>query len=261
MGRELVLAATGVLTLLAFGASSIGAERIASKPAVLVELFTSEGCSSCPPADRLLADLLRTQPLAGAEIIALSEHVDYWNRLGWTDPFSSADFSRRQSDYAGVLATHQVYTPQMVVDGRFEFIGSDAHQARQAIEMAARQPKADMTVVFSRTAAENSAALEVRVANLPDDVAGPMNIWLAVTEDDLETDIVRGENAGKRLKHAAVVRRLQKVAEIAPKRQAPLSWSREVRLESAWKPSNLRAVVFLQERDSRRIVGVAAAGL
>jgi hypothetical protein len=260
MGRKLVVAAAGALTLLGLGASSTGAEGRKAKSAVLVELFTSEGCSSCPPADRLLADLLRTQPFAGAEVIALSQHVDYWNRLGWTDPFSSADFSRRQSDYSGAFGSQRVYTPQMVVDGRFEFVGSDARAAHQAIEKAARQPKADMTMLLSRTA-ENSAALEVQVAKFPDHIAGPVNVWLALAENDLETNVVRGENAGKRLQHAAVVRRLQKLTEIKPKPGAPFAWSGEVRLDSAWKASNLRAVVFLQERDSGHIVGVATAGL
>jgi hypothetical protein len=259
MRSALALVATGVLTLLSFGADSIGT-KAASETPVLVELFTSEACSSCPPADGLLADLIHAQPVTGAEVIVLSEHVDYWNQLGWTDPFSSADFSRRQSDYADVFDSHPVYTPQMVVDGRFEFIGSDARESRRAIQEAARQPKAEMTVVFSPTA-EDSGALEVRVAKLPEGVAGRVNLWLAVAEDDLETNVERGENAGKRLKHAAVVRRLKKLAEIKPKASVPLSWSRTVRLDPAWKSSSLRAVVFLQERNSRRIVGVAAARL
>ncbi len=261
MGRELVRVAVGALAALSFGAFSIAGEEVASRQAVLVELFTSEGCSSCPPADRLLADLARTQPIAGTEIVILSEHVDYWNRLGWTDPFSSADFSRRQSDYAGVFGSHRVYTPQMVVDGQFEFVGSDARQARRAMEKAAGRPKGAMAVAFSHKAGESSAALDVNVTNLPQPLAGPVNVWLAVAEDDLETSVVRGENAGKRLKHAAVVRRLEKIGEIKAGSAAPLSWSRDVRLDPIWKTSNLRAVVFLQERDSRRIVGVAAAGL
>src|SRR5213594_3831029 len=103
--------------------------RAAERGPVLVELFTSEGCSSCPPADALLARLEKSQPVAEAEIIVLSEHVDYWNRLGWRDPFSSVEFTLRQQRYTEGFRRDGAYTPQMVVDGRVEFVGSDERQA------------------------------------------------------------------------------------------------------------------------------------
>ncbi len=122
------------VTLLGLTAGSTRAEEPAHLGVpVLVELFTSEGCSSCPPADLTLARLERTQPVAGAEIVPLSLHVDYWNRLGWADPFSSASFSARQKDYSRAWGVDRVYTPQVVVDGRAELLGRDETKARRAV--------------------------------------------------------------------------------------------------------------------------------
>src|SRR5215471_21555258 len=116
------------------------------RQAVLVELFTSEGCSSCPAADVLLERLERSQPVPGAQIVVLSEHVDYWNRIGWADPYSSSAFSARQEQYARRFRTQGPYTPQMIVDGRSEFVGSDTRLAESAIRSAIKQPRAGIRI-------------------------------------------------------------------------------------------------------------------
>src|SRR2546426_7678566 len=130
---------------------------------VLVELFTSEGCSSCPPADMLLGRLQQSQPVAGVEVITLSEHVDYWNQLGWTDPFSSAGLTERQRQYAAALRGDGVYTPQIVVDGKSGFVGSDSQKALRAIAEAAKAPKAGVRL----SCGGNPLGLAVRIDNVP----------------------------------------------------------------------------------------------
>src|SRR5579863_9749163 len=131
-------------------ASSVSNAPDAASTPVLVELFTSEGCSSCPPADGLLSRLGKTQPVRGAEIIALEEHVDYWDRLGWKDPFSSEAATARQNEYAGAFGGHEVYTPQMVVDGHSEFVGSSDGDAVRAIRAASQTPKPAIQLSWDR---------------------------------------------------------------------------------------------------------------
>lgn len=224
------------------------------KTPVIVELFTSEGCSSCPPADKLLAILNRDQIVENAEIIALSQHVDYWDRLGWRDPFSSRQFSNRQDEYAGFFKKDEVYTPQMVVDGRREFNGADAALARKSIIEAAKEKKGDATIEIEKLE-NNVAQLEIKIENLPrlskNDVATAM---LAVTEDNLLSKIYRGENSGRRLQHVAVVRSLQNIGNLT---QDGKSFAQTFVIDSAWKLENLNAVVFVQETGSRKILAAA----
>ena len=216
---------------------------------VVVELFTSEGCSSCPPADLLLARLESMQPVPGARIIVLSEHVDYWDRLGWRDPFSSARFTARQQDYARTLRDSGPYTPQMVVDGAAGFVGSESAQALKTISQAARAAK---TPVRIRT--------EAGLVSIQADAA-PRNadVILAVTERNLFSQVLKGENAGRRLPHTAVVRQLLVVGRA--KRGEPFAAATGVSLEKSWKAADLRVVVFLQDRSSRKVLGAAEAPL
>jgi hypothetical protein len=229
---------------------------------VVVELFTSEGCSSCPPADELLQRLAETQPVAGAEVIALEQHVDYWNRLGWTDPFSAEQFSARQGAYADTFGSMGVYTPQMIIDGQTEFPGGNQTKARDAITAAARAPKATITLAQGGAPKPEGMPLAVRVEKLPaTNAADTIEVLLAITEDGLRTDVPRGENAGQRLTHAAVVRELSMLGEISPRDARTFAAQPVVALSDKWQLRNLRAVVFLQEHTSRRVLGATAIKL
>lgn len=241
-----------------------GPDRAASQPAnpVVVELFTSEGCSSCPPADRLLAHLQRTQPVPGAEIIALEEHVDYWNDLGWTDPFSSSQFSDRQGDYASSFRSSSPYTPQMIVDGTAQFVGSYERDALASIAQAARDPKAavELEQMPDSKAVPGTARLHVRLGPIAGWNAGDAaDVFLAITEDNLSSNVTRGENAGDQLDHCAVVRQLRVLGRVDS--AGSFAADPAVNLAKDWKSEDLRAVVFVQARVSRRVLGAAALRL
>jgi hypothetical protein len=228
---------------------------------VVVELFTSEGCSSCPPADALLARMDKTQPVQGAEVIALAQHVDYWNQLGWSDPFSSHEFSERQGEYARAFGNDGVYTPQMVVDGRAEFPGGDSGKAFDEIASAAHEPKAEVMLSRADAGQDEGGALRfsVRVEKPPKVSDGDAaDVLLAITEGGLSSDVARGENSGRKLTHVGVVRRLTKLGELGA---GAFSTEASVALDKNWRRENLRAVVLLQERASRRVVGAASIKL
>jgi hypothetical protein len=255
---------------LVLGASSHG--RTPKSPAsgpgeskrtpVLVELFTSEGCSSCPPADALLARLEKVQPVPGAEVIALKEHVDYWNHLGWRDPYSSAQFSARQDEYAQALGNSTVYTPQMIVDGRAEFVGSAEDRAWRAIGQATQASKAVVELKWARPSTAATAAavlLQIRIEQLDGASRGDVTeVYLAITEDYLHSDVTRGENAGRKLDHMAVVRELKLIGKANPQAVPAFIAQPIVTVASGWKREHLRAVVFVQERRSRRVLAAAA---
>lgn len=217
----------GLLALAALSA----APAVAAERPVVVELFTSQGCSSCPPADALLATLA-DRP----EVLALAFHVDYWNRLGWVDPFSSAWATARQSAYAAQMGSNQVYTPQAVVDGGRDVVGSD----REALDSAITEARSDPSVPLTLTA--SGAALQVAV-----DPAAPADavLWLVGFDDRHETPVRRGENAGRTLVDRNVVRSLTRLD----------GWSPGGTIAAA-RPEGDRTAVLLQAADGR-ILGAA----
>jgi hypothetical protein len=220
---------------------------------VLVELFTSEGCSSCPPADRLLQKL-DADGASGAQVIALSEHVDYWNQLGWKDPYSSSFFSERQSAYGDRFGLASVYTPQMVVSGTAQFTGSDSHAATKAIADAAGMQK--YTVKISDVSVDGSGALHAHVSVSPNgDPSGTAELYCAIALNHAESQVTRGENEGNRLTHVAVVASLQKAGDVHPGK----SFDQDLtfHLKSGMDPANLRLVAFIQQPHSGPVLGAA----
>jgi hypothetical protein len=205
---------------------------------ILVELFTSEGCSSCPPADALLARLVREQPVRGVQIVALSEHVDYWDSLGWRDPYSSAVFTERQQTYAGRLRRSNIYTPQAVVDGRDDVLGSDEDGIRTAAARAAAG--AHGTIDVRRSA--NGVHVAV---TLPQHHGA--EVFLAAVDDPPPARVARGENAGRTLSHVRVVRELKRVARVDG-----TAWAGDVGLDD--QLARLRLVAFVQEQATGRIL-------
>jgi hypothetical protein len=227
---------------------------------VIVELFTSEGCSSCPPADALLKELSEDQPVKGAQIVALEEHVDYWNHLGWSDPFSSDFYSQRQNEYAQVFGRDGVYTPQMVVDGQTEFVGSHGQAARAAIQKAASLPKADIDIIPATGSMPEKLTFAVTIRNRgAASTRDSTELWVVVTEKGLQSHVNAGENSGETLKHAAVVRSLRKLDTLRGATDYDGNFT--VAISPEWKRENLSLVVFLSEKNSRQITGVAQKAL
>ena len=217
---------------------------------ILIELFTAEGCSSCPPADALLEKLLEQQPADGVVLVGLGEHVDYWDREGWKDRFSAALFTARQRDYVSRGVGAEVFTPQMVVDGRVAFVGSDVNALRAAVERAKSEPHGTIEI-HVEPGKDGAIGVSLAIAGVMP--SGRADVFLAVTEDHLRTDVQRGENKGRTLTHAAVVRRLESLGDVKEKIRADVHIARD------WHRENLHIVAFVQERTSRRVLATAVA--
>lgn len=215
---------------------------------VLVELFTSEGCSSCPPADRALALLQKEQPNSDAEVITLAFHVDYWNNLGWKDEFSSDLFTQRQKFYAQSFNLSSIYTPQMVIDGTFEAVGSNLGKVQQLISSAAKNQKANIDLAL----VENK--LQVAISNVPKHQDS--TVYLAIAENNLSSSVTRGENAGNQLEHISVVRDLKMLGGLKPTEQSyKIEMNPEIK--SIWNKENLKFVVFVQDNKFRNVLGAS----
>jgi hypothetical protein len=228
-------------------------------PMILLELFTSEGCSSCPPADRLLEQLAGDDLVVDVEVVPLSFHVDYWNHLGWRDPYSNADFSRRQESYAAVLGS-DVFTPQLVVDGGAQLVGSDRREALAAIARMAKHPRASVEVarVADPQAPPRKSAWKVAIdAGALAQRPPSTYLFVALTEDGLASSVARGENAGKMLRHVGVVRVLRPLGRIWLDQDGKTTRDVRIDLDPSWQADRLHIVAWLADGPNGRVLGSA----
>jgi hypothetical protein len=223
---------------------------------VVVELFTSQGCSSCPPADRLLSRLMTEMP---GRVIPLAFHVDYWNRGGWTDPFSSHRWSERQGAYARKFHLEAPYTPQAVIDGAVEMVGSREDRVRAAIASDAAKPSAAVTMHLAPEAARVRVDVDV---DRPDALRQKkLDLMIAIYETGLSTAVERGENGGRTLHDDVVVRALTRATRISAGGPAQARGTAEMALEKGWNRGGLGVAAFLQDPWSLEIFGAAAMAL
>ena len=243
--------------LLSTASSSASASEAATP--VLVELFTSEGCSDCPPADALLARLDRSRLVPSAGVVVLSEHVDYWNELGWPDPFSSHDFSVRQDAYASRFRLPSVYTPQMIVDGRFQLVGSDEPAALSAIASAARNQKIRVVLSNTRWSSAGEISLHVEADPLPPSASAKSALlWIAAADDSDDSRVPTGENGGRTLHHVAVLRSFRRAASVSS--TSGFSGDISLSLPSSHARS-LRLIAVVQDPSPGPVFGLASASL
>lgn len=268
MRQTLILLVSLALIMAVVSSPSMANQKIQNDPAskgpgkilgatatvpILVELFTSEGCSDCPPADAFLQQLDR-QPFPRAAIIVLSEHVDYWNHDGWKDPYSSSFFSERQRAYAQEFELSRgVYTPQMIVDGSSEFVGSNQALAGKAFAKALTATKIDVRLTSTSIGPNDSLRAHVETASLPK--TQKADVYAAIALNRAESQVSAGENAGRKISHAAVVRSLTRIATL--RQNQPFTQDIQLKLPPDTDPNNMRLVVFIQEPHHGKVLGAA----
>lgn len=235
----------------------MGAEVKRGDPVAVVELFTSEGCSSCPPADMNLQRLAKLGMTTHRNLIPLSFHVDYWNDLGWTDPLSQAEFSERQREYATAMQKRNVYTPQMIINGQVEFVGSDQKVTDKAIALALKTPVkhlVDLSIPAAEAGQNPQLRYHIEAVNPVTDADSDYVLNVAIVFDVVTIDVPRGENGGQKLSHSWVVKSI----EILPLKGQDGVLEIETKLI---EPGHTRLVGYVQSKESREITGATAIDL
>jgi hypothetical protein len=233
-----------------WAASAPKSDAATAKP-VLVELFTSEGCSSCPPADDLLRQVNGKRTAAGQLIVGISEHVTYWNADGWSDPFSSQSYTDRQSAYAGRFGLNDVYTPQMVIDGDEQIVGSDRAAFLRALKDEQQRPSP--VSVCIQSAAVDGRSLEVSYSALGDGSIHKADIFAVIADDTDQSSVARGENSGRTLVHVSVARSISRISK-APSDEQQRA---EILLPPSFKASQgHHLIVFAQAPGNQHVLGI-----
>lgn len=235
-----------IMTGLSFSINGNNAEKsqgITDKGFALVELFTSEGCSSCPPADELAIELSKEYP---SNVYFLTYHVDYWNYLGWKDKFSKASFTERQKQYATAFNLNSIYTPQAVINGRKEVVGSDQNRLQKAImEELKSKPIIDLSISAKLTGNNISVSYKTQLSD-------KYLLNFALAQLHAETAVKRGENNGRYLKHINVVREFHTIALIQ-KAEGELDFKIPVGLSA----NEIKVVAFIQDKNNLKVLNVA----
>jgi hypothetical protein len=227
----------------------------ASPVPVLVELFTSEGCSSCPPADKWLAQIDTAQPVQGAQLIVLSEHVDYWNHDGWKDPFSSSLVTERQESYERAFRLESAFTPQVVVNGEVNLQLGDGQKTLQTLQQAADASTVPVTIRSLAAGSGDPAIFHAQVEVDGSLAKGNADIYEAVALDHAESQVLHGENGGKRLMHVSVVQQLTRIGKL--ERGKKFNGAVEIKLKPGTDSKNIRLVVFVQQPGPGKVLGAA----
>lgn len=219
---------------------------------ILVELFTSEGCSSCPPADEFVQKLDTLQPVAGAQLIVLSEHVDYWDHEGWKDPSSSHALTERQGEYVRALKLSTAYTPQIILDGASEMRISDAQQVETLFQQAVAAPKISVRIV---TVSVDQGVLRTHIETDANTDGRNADVYVAVALDHLGSQVLRGENGGRHLTHVAVVQQIAKIGKL----QTGKNFAEDARLKlkAGTSLNDIRVVAFVQAPGPGKLLGAA----
>jgi hypothetical protein len=249
-----VLSARGGVGQAGRSSQPAAADRVA-----VVELFTSQGCSSCPPADRLLSKLAHDAKYQG-KVIPLSFHVDYWNSIGWTDPFSSSRWSQRQQAYAGrVFHSNRIYTPQVVVNGRSECVGNSEGEVLGRINDAlAAEPAGQVSLALDPPTPDGHLRVKVGAKLARAVGSGNLDLWVAIYQSNLSTEVKAGENASRLLRNDRVVRRLEKAFTLPATAGSEKSGEVVLGIDKRWKTDDLGVAAFLQDPTTLAIQGAAA---